>query len=111
MRHVINTITAGALLLAPVPASADIADDLSSYVGYTIVASKRIEGWVSSDGKKREDGFSGCEYDRAIIFTDGTYLKCQGYGYQYAYGARALILSNGSSFVMIVQDRVYRMMR
>lgn len=97
------------LVLFPTPTYADVADELSAYVGYTIVAAKRIDRWVSSDGEKAGNGFAGCEYGKAIIFTDGTYLKCASYGYQYAYGAQALILSDGSSVVMIVRDRVYRM--
>jgi hypothetical protein len=109
MKTILASIVAGALVLAAPPANADIADQLSSYTGYTIVASKRIERWVSSDQKQKGDGFEGCEYGRSIIFSDGTYLDCSSYGYMYAYGARALILSNGSNVIMIVRDRVFRM--
>jgi hypothetical protein len=83
------------MLLLPMAASADLADQMESYVGYTIVAVKTIASCLDEKGDKKDD-FEGCEYARKIIFSDGTYLACSSYGYQYAFRPKALILSNGS---------------
>ena len=99
-----------AMLLVPMAASADVADELESYVGYTIIAVKTIASYV--DEKKGEkDDFEGCDYGRKIIFSDGTYLACSSYGYQYAYRPKALILSNRSGIVMLVDSNRYDMRR
>lgn len=108
MKMVWRGLVAALLALSPLTAHADVADELSKYVGYTVVSTKIIDRWVSSDGKQREDGFTRCDYGRAIIFTDGSYVECRSYGYQYAYRPKAVILSNGSDVVMIVRDRSYR---
>jgi hypothetical protein len=83
----------------------------SQFQGYTIVGTKVIDRWMSEDRREGKSQFDGCNYGRVIIFTDGTYLKCSGYGYQYAYRPTALLLSNGSGFKMIVDDNVYDMRR
>ena len=103
-------------LLAPL-AAADLADELEDLVGYTVVASKKVEGWYE-DGE-REDSFNGCSHGRIIVFTDGTTLTCAEYGYQYAYRPTAIIFAKeyvyqGRStydFVMVVEDEVYDMRR
>lgn len=89
---------------------ADITDQLSDFVGYKIIANKTIAGYQDRNGKKGDD-FEGCDYDRVIVFDDNKILTCTGYGYQYAYRPTAIILSNGSSFKMIVEDDVYDMRR
>lgn len=65
----------------PTSVNADMADKLDHYVGYTIVMSKTVKGWISDDGTKSGKDFSGCEYGRKIIFTDDTYVTCSSYGY------------------------------
>jgi len=98
------------MLLVPMAASADLADELESYVGYSIVAVKTIASYVD-EKKGKKDDFEGCDYGRKIIFSDGTYLACSSYGHQYAYRPKALILSNGSGFVMLVDSNSYNMQR
>jgi hypothetical protein len=88
------------------PLRADLAYDLSRYVGYTIVAVKTVVKSVDDDGEKTS--FSGCTYNRIIVFDDGKYVTCASYGYQYAYRPRAIILSNGSSMIMVVGDDIYQ---
>jgi len=98
------------LALVAMPAFAGVADTLEDLVGYTIVASKTIDGWQDAGGKKG-DSFEGCEYGRTIIFADNKILHCAIYNYQYSYRPTAVILSNGSQFKMIVDDEVYDMQR
>lgn len=92
----------GALEPALVLASSDFGD----FIGYTIVAKKTVAGYVDNDGKK-SDSFEGCEYGRAIVFDDDTYVRCQSYGYQYAYRPEAVILVNGQSAKMVVDNEEY----
>jgi hypothetical protein len=86
------------------------AKDLSNYVGYRVVANKIIEGYVDENGK-RDDSFEGCDFERKIIFTDGTYLVCSGYSYMYAYRPTAVILVKDGDFVMLVGDNEFHMRR
>lgn len=89
---------------------ADTADDLSQFVGYTIIGSFTVTGWQDRDGKK-SDSFEGCEFDRTIIFDDSKTLRCATYSYSYSYRPKAVILSNGTSFKMIVGSNAYDMRR
>ena len=99
------------LLLISASASADFVDDAKNYVGYTIVAVKTVTKWVDPSSGKSSDSFEGCEHGRIIVFDDNTALVCAEYGYQYAYRPDAAILSNGSSFVMVVEGDAYDMVR
>lgn len=98
-----------AVAAAAVPAEASINEsDLRGLVGYTLVTSKTIAGYVK--GSDVEDSFEGCEYDRVIAFTDGTGLRCASYNYSYAYRPEAFIFMRGSSVKMIVDGEIYEMM-
>ena len=79
--------------------------DLGEVVGYTLIASKTIDGRI--DDGQREDDFEGCDFERTIVFTDNTGVRCMGYGYSYAYRPDAYIFSNGRSMKMCVQDEMY----
>lgn len=68
--------------------------EMSDLQGYTLVAKKKVE-----------DDFDGCDYDKPIIFTDGTYLRCDEYGYTYKYSPRVLIFKKGSRLVMCLEDK------
>lgn len=98
-----------ALAAAP-QANAASASDLADFVGYTIAAALTITGWQDENGK-RGDSFEGCDYGRVIIFDNNRILRCVGYGYQYGYRPRAVILVNGSTFKMVVDSTTYDMRR
>jgi hypothetical protein len=106
---------AAALLTGFSPLShADFEDEASDYVGYTIIAVKTIDSFQDK-GKEKKDGFEGCDYDRVIVFTDGTGVSCRGYGYKYAYRPKAIILGQQLNYQgrqvtmlkMIVQGTAY----
>ncbi len=86
----------------------------SDYVGYTIIAVKTVDSFRDKGGEAK-DGFEGCDYDRVIVFTDGTAVRCRGYGYKYAYRPKAVILGQQVNFQghavtmlkMIVQGTAY----
>ena len=75
----------------------DVADEL---VGYTILSVKTVDG-----------DFEGCDFDKKIIFTDGTYVTCMGYGYQYSYMPKAILLGTNfkghTLFKIYVGGKVY----
>ena len=90
-------------------ASADISEsDLGGMVGYTIIGTYTVTGWFDKkkDGKKG-DSFEGCDYHRVIILDDDKAVVCNGYGYSYSYRPRAVILSDGSSYKMVVSGHAY----
>lgn len=90
--------------------AADAADVLAQLDGYTVILSATITGYRDSDGK-REDSFNGCSHGRVIIFDNSKVLTCTTYSYTYSYRPTAVVLSNGSSFKMVVGDEVYDMRR
>jgi hypothetical protein len=99
------------LALAGVSAFGQLDDyTMSSLQGYTVIGSKTIAGWYDGDGARGE-GFEGCQFGRVIVFTDNRILTCSMYTYQYAYRPTAVILSNGASFKMVVNNTVYEMRR
>lgn len=99
-----------ALALISTPALADMADELEDLVGYTIIDVKTIEKWYDDDGEEG-DSFEGCEHGRTIVFSDNRILECATYHYHYTYRPRAVILSDGRSYKMIVDDDIYDMRR
>tara|TARA_R110000868_G_scaffold407650_2_gene689296 strand:- start:1531 stop:1854 length:324 start_codon:yes stop_codon:yes gene_type:complete len=99
------------LLATSITANASLGNDLSGLVGYTIIASKTITGWYDNDNDKKSDSFEGCSFSRVIVFDNSQTLTCNEYNYEYSYRPTAIILSNGSSFKMIVGDHVYNMRR
>ncbi len=104
-KQILTLTILAALLAFSSSLFADCESVLSSNVGWTIIDSKTIEGW-RDPGKKKEDGFEGCDYDRVIYFMDGTHTTCSSYGYQYAYMPTAIILGRsvklkGKSFTLL----------
>ncbi|MBF0677188.1 hypothetical protein [Pseudomonas sp.] len=87
---------------------------LEGLVGWTIIASKQIEGRIDENGEKSDD-FEGCDHGTRIIFTDGTGVTCNSYGYQYAYMPKAIILGSTikykgkdvTIYKMLVQGQIY----
>ena len=110
------------LLLSLVPwlnvYASDLASELEHLIGYTVLASKTIEGWYD-DNEVKKGSFEGCRHGRVIVFTDRTKLTCAEYGYMYSYRPTAIILGKriefgGRSFTdfkMVVEDEVYDMNR
>jgi hypothetical protein len=80
----------------------------SRLIGYTIVASKTIAGYMDRDGRTGTD-FQGCNYGRVIVFSDNTVLTCSEYNYEYSYQPTAILLVKGSSIKMIVESNIFDM--
>src|SRR5437016_4457807 len=95
-----------------VPARAvDLVDELGKFQGYTIVGTKRIDGYRDKNGKISDD-FEGCDFGRVIAFTDGTTLTCSTFHFRYSFRPTAAILVKPTEYqghrfglvVMIVRD-------
>jgi len=81
--------------------------DFSSYVGWTIVYSGKVTGYVDENGEKQDD-FEGCDFDRVLIIDYTKSVTCAGYGYSYAYNPDIVIFSDGSSMEACINDNMYR---
>lgn len=79
------------------------ANALDGLIGYTIIAKKTIVGSIEKDGTKK-DAFEGCDYDRVIVFDDGTGVICKQYNYMYAYRPDAFVANNGSTIKLMVEN-------
>lgn len=91
-------------------AFADLADDLSDFVGWQVIHSGTVTGYINGDGEKSED-FEGCEYGRKIVLDDSYIVTCNTYSYSYSYRPSAVILSNGYQLKLIVEDDEYDVSR
>jgi hypothetical protein len=74
--------------------------NLDDVVGYTLVAKKKVMGFVEND--KRDDSFSGCKLGRTLIFDDNTGVRCTGYTYHYATRPTAYIFINSYSLKLCI---------
>jgi hypothetical protein len=77
------------------------ACSLDRVVGYTLVAKKTVVGFIKDD--KREEGFSGCEYGKVLVFEDNTGVRCTAYSYSYAYRPDAYIFLNSSAIKVCIE--------
>lgn len=76
--------------------------DLDQMVGYTLIAKKIIAGSITDE--KKEDEFSGCDFDRILIFDDNTAVRCTNYSYHYAYRPTAWIFVKSSSIKLCIDN-------
>jgi hypothetical protein len=83
--------------------------DLDQVIGYALVAAPTIEGYIQ-DGQRKDD-FEGCDFDRIIVFADGTGVRCTSYGYSYSYRPKAYVFVSGLSMKMCVSGNFYSVTR
>ena len=87
-------------------ASAKCSADLSRYVGWTIIYSGTVTGYITDEGEE-DSSFNGCEYGRRLIVDYTKQVTCQTYSYSYAYHPDILILDNGSSREACIDGDMY----
>jgi hypothetical protein len=90
-RWIFAALIVPAVAMAASPARAGC--DLARVVGYTLVASKGIDSYVQ-DGK-RVRGFTGCNRDRVLVFTDNTGVRCADTAAQRAELPTAFLFARG----------------
>jgi hypothetical protein len=80
--------------------------DLDNLIGYTMVDSKTIDGYIEHG--KRNGDFEGCDFDRIIVFDDNNGVRCTSYNYSYSYRPTAYIFFQGRGFMkMCVEGELY----
>lgn len=87
-RHIFLVIVAS-LFASTVDAWCTV--DISKYVGWTIIYSGTVTGYVNEEGEQ-EDDFEGCDHDRILIIDNSKSVVCVSYGYSYAYRPDIVIL-------------------
>jgi len=80
--------------------------DVSDYVGYSIIFSGTVTGFINDDGQE-EDSFEGCEHGRVLIVDYNKSVVCSEYSYAYAYHPDIVILANDYSWVACIDDDMY----
>jgi hypothetical protein len=69
-----------------------------------------LEGYVDSEYTSIQSGtprFSGCEFNRWIVFRGGASLLCHSRLPYFGSASRAIILQKGPHFKIIVDGRVF----
>jgi len=97
----------GALLsLVSGSSNATCEMDVSKYVGWTIVHSGTVTGYIDEKGKEHDE-FEGCDYGRRLLVDYRYQVTCTSYSYTYAYRPDIVILSNGSSKIACIDDDTF----
>ncbi len=92
------------LLLVCRPALAEC--DLSELIGYTLVFSKTIDGYML-DGR-RVSGFQGCTRDRVLVFSDNTGVRCKETFLQQGNFPRAFLFARSANDMKLcVEGSIY----
>lgn len=108
MKNLILTLSL--ILGLATSASAYCEVDVSDYVGYQIIHSGTVTGYVDDNGAQQDD-FEGCEWGRQLIIDHSLSITCATYGYSYSYYPSIVILSNGNSMVAYIDNEMYDVQR
>lgn len=88
------------------PANAGCEVDISDYVGWEIIYSGIVTGYI--DGNSLEEGsFIGCEYGRVLILDNKKTVTCDEYNYAYAYRPDIVIMYNGYRLEACIDDEMF----
>lgn len=80
--------------------------DISRYVGWTIIDSGTVTGYVDKNGQE-QDEFEDCEYDRILIIDNDKIVTCAEYSYSYAYRPEIVVLAKDQTMEACIDDEVY----
>ena len=106
MRRFVASCLAATLAIAASAPAARAGCDLGRVVGYTLVFSKVVDAYIE-DGK-RVKGFSGCNPDRVLVFTDNTGVRCKETDMQEASLPQAYLFARGpNDMKLCVGDALY----
>lgn len=101
----VGLIVTSTMLSSPLYGSCEI--DVSDYVGWSIIFSGTVTGYVNEDGST-EDSFEGCEHGRRLIIDYNKAVTCQTYSYSYSYRPDIVILkSSYGSYEACIDDEMY----
>lgn len=80
--------------------------DISGYVGWQIIYSGNVTGYIDENGVERDD-FEGCELGRVLIIDYSKSVTCAEYSYSYSYYPGVVIMSNGISMAACIDGDMY----
>ena len=89
-----TALTAGLVSAFALPAEAGCRVDISDFVGWTIIYSGTVTGYIDEYGREQH-GFEGCEYGRVLIVDYAKQVTCADYSYSYSYFPDIVVISNG----------------
>ena len=92
------------------PAEAGCRVDISNYVGWTIIYSGTITGYIDEHGWEK-DGFEGCEYGRVLIVDYTKQVTCAEYSYAYAFRPDIVVISNSFGLKACIDNEMYDVQR
>lgn len=108
MKRILSALTLSAVLASPAWSGCEV--DISDYVGWQIIHSGTVTGYIDDNGVK-QDSFEGCEWGRQLIIDYSLAVTCATYSYSYAYNPDIVILSNGNSLAACIDDEMYDVQR
>ena len=104
MRNILSIIVLFVVTTSYCFAGCDV--DLSDYVGWEIIYSGTVTGYIDENGKE-EDDFEGCDFGRVLIIDYTKQVTCSGYSYSYSYRPDIVVLSDGISMKACVNGNMY----
>ena len=108
MKQTLVALTLSAVLASPAWAGCYV--DISQYVGWQIIHSGTVTGYIDDNGVEHSS-FEGCDYGRRLIVDYSLGVTCTTYSYSYAYNPDIVVLSNGSSLVACIDNNMYGIQR
>lgn len=94
------------LVLATPASSLACKIDISRYVGWAIIYSGTVTGYIDENGQETDE-FEGCEFNRVLIIDNDKVVTCAEYSYSYAYHPEIVILAKGETMKACIDDEVY----
>lgn len=104
MKPILKALTLSAVLTSPAWSGCEV--DVSDYVGWQIIHSGTVTGYIDDNGVE-QDSFEGCEWGRRLIIDYSLAVTCATYNYTYSYHPDIVVLSNGSSLAACIEDEMY----
>ncbi len=97
-----------ALLATPAEAGCEV--DISDYVGWQIIYSGTVTGYIDDNGEK-QSSFRGCRYGRKLIVDYSKQVTCADYNFSYAFHPDIVVLSNGHRLKACIDNEMYDVQR
>ena len=104
LKTALTTLFAISLSNTPVLANCEV--DISDYVGWQIIYSGFVTGYIDENGIEQDD-FEGCEWGRVLIIDHSEIVICAEYNYSYSYYPNIVILANRDSMAACINDDIY----
>ncbi len=80
--------------------------DVSDYVGWGIIYSGTVTGYINDSGEEEND-FEGCDWDRILILDYTKQVTCAEYSYSYAYRPDIVLISNGNRLKACINNTMF----